>query len=205
MTRTFIAIELGDAARAALARQIARLRGELPGVHWVDPASLHLTLAFLGELDDARLDQARAAAAQAAAAAPPFALHLAGLGTFGRPDAPRVIWAGVGGDLDPLRRLHASLWAGLAAVGFAPDERAFSPHLTLARLRTPLAPAQALRLGQLVQASQSNGKRPGSAAIPVDALSVMMSELLRPAARYTQLNAYPLGQAASEESAEEQA
>jgi RNA 2',3'-cyclic 3'-phosphodiesterase len=193
MTRTFIAIELGDAARAYLARQIARLRTDLPSVHWVDPAGLHLTLAFLGELDDERLRLACDAAAQAAAGAGPFGLRVAGLGMFGRLNAPRVVWAGVGGELDHLRRLHAALRDALAARGFAPEERDFSPHLTLARLRGPLPAEQVARLSQLVNAARPAYSAGSGAAIEANVLSVMMSELLRPAARYTRLYAFPLG------------
>jgi 2'-5' RNA ligase len=193
MTRTFIAVELGDAARAYLTRQIANLRAELPSVHWVDPASLHLTLAFLGELDDARLALARDAAERAAAAAHPFTLRITGLGTFGPPHAPRVIWSGVSGELDALRRLHTALRTALTTAGFAPEERDFSPHLTLARLRTPLPAEQVARLTQRVNASAGSPRHSPGADIAVDALSVMMSELLRPAARYTRLYAFPLG------------
>jgi 2'-5' RNA ligase len=198
MTRTFIAVELGDPARAYLTRQIASLRTALPGIHWVDPASLHLTLAFLGELDDERLARARDATQQAARSVHPFSLRIAGLGTFGRPDAPRVVWAGVGGDLDHLLRLHAALRAALASQGFVPEDRDFSPHLTLARLRTPLPPEQAARLIQRVQAAPPGHKKSSGAAIAADEISVMKSELLRPAARYTRLNAFALGSAPSD-------
>jgi 2'-5' RNA ligase len=197
MTRTFIAIELSYAARAYLARLMKGLRADLPAVHWADPASLHLTLAFLGELDDERLAHARDAAQQAAAASSPFALRISGLGTFGPPHAPRVIWAGVGGDLDRLRHLHATLRAVLAARGFAPEARAFSPHLTLARLRAPLPREQAARLAERIQTAAPRGSFKASGAdIAANELSVMMSELLRPVARYTRLDAFALGAAA---------
>ncbi|HEY7835359.1 MAG TPA: RNA 2',3'-cyclic phosphodiesterase [Ktedonobacterales bacterium] len=199
MTRTFIAIELNEAARRQLARTVARLRGALPAAHWADPAGLHLTLAFLGELDDARLAEAMTAAASAAPTVAPFALALAGLGRFGPPAAPRVVWAGVAGDLAALARLHQALAAALAARAFTLDPRPFTPHLTLARLRTPPSPEATARLEAVLRASQhpAPARDPSAAvAISVDHLSVMRSELLHPAARYTCLRAVPLGRPA---------
>lgn len=194
MTRTFVAIELGDQARAYLVRAIGRLGRALPPVRWVDPAGIHLTLAFLGELDEARLPAVDVAVDIAAQAARPFTLEVAGLGTFGPPFAPHVVWAGVGGDLRRLRELHATLAVALEAQGFARDVRPFSPHLTLARLRDPLAPDETARLQQLVAAAGSRSQRRGSGAvIPVDQISIMKSEQLRPTSRYTCLRAVRLG------------
>src|SRR5258708_903223 len=133
-TRTFIAIELGDAARAALARTIAALARELPGVRFVEPASLHLSLAFLGDLDDAQLEQATQATAAAAQVSAPLSRTGPGLGSFGPPHAPRVILAGVGGKLHALAETQRALADELAARGFAREERPFAPHLTLVRL-----------------------------------------------------------------------
>lgn len=197
MTRTFVAIELGDEARTELARALARLARALPGVRWVDAASIHLTLAFLGELEDERLAAAGVAAEEAAQSVRPFGLRIASLGTFGAPAAPRVVWAGVGGDVPRLLRLRAALADALAARGFPREVRPFAPHLTLARLRDRLDAAE---LGRLVSMIQGHGA--GSrgqpvdrldARLPVEYLSVMESELARPAARYTCLRAISLG------------
>jgi RNA 2',3'-cyclic 3'-phosphodiesterase len=190
MTRTFVAIDLGDEARAHLQREVARLSRALPGVRWVDPASLHLTLAFLGELTDERLATLQVAAREAAQGSRPFRLTVAGLGTFGPPLAPRVIWAGVSGDMRHLLRLQDALATALASCGFARDARPFAPHLTLARLHTALSPDQAQRLASLVEGRARSARR--SATIVVESINVMKSELLRPAARYTRLQVIPL-------------
>jgi 2'-5' RNA ligase len=194
MTRTFVAVELEDPARAYLAREIGRLGRALPRVRWVDPAGIHLTLAFLGELDDARLAAVEAAAEIAARAAHPFTLEVAGLGTFGPPTAPTVVWAGVGGNLPRLGALRETLTVALEVRGFARDARPFSPHLTLARLRDPLAPDDAARLRQLVAAAGVRAPvLTPDALIPVDQISIMQSEQLRPLSRYTRLRAVGLG------------
>jgi RNA 2',3'-cyclic 3'-phosphodiesterase len=191
MTRTFIAVEIGDDARAYLEREIARLRRALPDVRWIDPQSAHLTLAFLSELDDERLRAAHDAAEGAARGGRPFTLEVGGLGTFGPPHAPRVIWVGLTGDLRRLSALQDGLARSLAARGFASQEHPFSPHLTLARLKAPLGAAELARLTQDVQASSV--KRSSGATIPVDHICVMKSELARTGARYTCLRVVRLG------------
>lgn len=187
-TRTFIAIELGDAARAALARTITSLARELPGVRFVEPASLHLTLAFLGDLDEAQLEQATQATAAAAQLSAPFALSVVGLGSFGPPHAPRVIWAGVGGNLRALTATQRALADELAARGFAREERPFAPHLTLARLKRPLDADAQGRLAQRLAAPAPTG-----APIAARELSVMKSTPLPAGAMYSRLGAFSLG------------
>jgi 2'-5' RNA ligase len=190
MTRTFVAIELGEAARVYLRGEIGRLGRAVPAARWVNPDGLHLTLAFLGELDDARLAEVVPAVTEATVGAEPFTLTIGALGTFGTPRAPRVIWAGVGGALRPLGALHQRLAAALALRGFALDARPYSPHLTLARVSAPLPPEQLRWLAALVSDATRQPVR--APEIHVIAVSVMKSELTRPAARYTRLAAVPL-------------
>lgn len=189
MTRTFLALELSDEVRAALRSELARLRRALPALHWVDAQSLHVTLAFLGELEDERLAAATNAAAAVAPALHPFQLEIMGRGTFGQPWAPRVVWAGIGGETERLTALHAALTAALAVYGFARDPRPFAPHLTLARIKDRLDDATLSALQADLQARQ--GEALG--AWDIRQLAVMKSELQRPAARYTCLRALPLG------------
>ncbi len=191
MTRTFVAVDLGAEARTYLAREIARLSRALPSVRWTNPESLHLTLAFLGELDDERLALVEAAAREAARAVKPFTLHVAGLGTFGRPYAPSVVWAGVSGNVRRLIALHVALAAELEARGFPHEARPFSPHLTLARLRAPLTAPELGRLTSLLGPTAKDSPQ-AEVPIPVDHIDVMKSELLRPAARYTCLRSVAL-------------
>jgi 2'-5' RNA ligase len=119
-----------------------------------------------------------------------------GLGTFGPPAAPRVVWAGVGGDLPALVALQERLAGALEARGFPREARPFAPHLTLARLKSPLAPPALDRLRRrLATPPEANGE--ACTAWPVDALAVMKSELLRPAARYSCLARVSLGAVSS--------
>jgi RNA 2',3'-cyclic 3'-phosphodiesterase len=189
MTRTFLAVALSDQARDALKREISSLAAALSSVRWGNVASLHLTLAFLGDLDEERLTAAHEATQAAALQGAPFALTLDQLGTFGPPHAPRVIWAGVGGEVASLRRVQSILADELDQRRFPPQEHpTYSPHLTLARVKDRL-PAP-----ELVALQQRTGARLAHTATwTVTTLDVMKSELTRPAARYTTLASYSLG------------
>lgn len=189
MTRTFLAIELPDVARAALTRERDALAREFPAIRWVNPASIHLTLAFLGEIDGEALQAATDAAQEAARTARPFSLAITGLGSFGSLRAPRVVWAGVTGEVAALQRLQATLVDALARRGFPREERPFSPHLTLARVKERLDAVTLDRLRAHIEAAAT--KR--YATWRPEALHVMKSELLRGGARYTSLATEPFG------------
>lgn len=186
MTRTFLALELPDTVKAVLRRRIERLAHALPEVRFVDVAGLHLTLAFLGELDDERLAAATGAAEEAATSHAPFTLRLASLGTFGSARSPRVIWVGLAGEVARLRALQSTVADALEARGFAREERPFAPHLTLARIKQPLSDAA------LTALTRAQGEPAPDATWRADAIAVMKSELARPAARYTALSRWPL-------------
>ncbi|HEX6817638.1 MAG TPA: RNA 2',3'-cyclic phosphodiesterase [Ktedonobacterales bacterium] len=187
MIRTFIAVDLSREVRDSLAGEITRLARILPSARWVNPEGMHLTLAFLGELVDAQLSDTTAATIEAARQSSPFTLRLEGLGTFGGPRTPRVLWVGAGGDVTQLLALQRNLASALEARGFPREERAFSPHLTLARIKGPLPQAELAKLPQALATAIP------SLTWPVNEALVMKSELARPGARYTALQHIPLG------------
>lgn len=191
MTRTFIAVELDAALRAALSRIEASLATAAPSLRWTDAAKLHLTLAFLGELDDVGVQAAIAATRAAAADTRPFRVALAASGYFGSRRAPRVVWAGVGGDTRALLAAQRHLADALAARGFPREQRPFAPHLTLARVKLPLAPAELARLLAAIERPDP----PATAAMTVAGISVMKSDLAREGALYTRLAHCPFGSA----------
>ena len=186
MTRTFIALELDATQQHFLDAIMRQGKHLLPDLRWVDSTGIHLTLAFLGELDDARLAQASEAAVYAAQIAQPFTYRFSGLGTFGPSRQPRVLWMGVSEPAGTLRVVHQALSLALEQRGFATEERPFSPHLTLARIKSPLTPEQVQVLQQFLSHHQF-----ASPAYHVTHLSVMKSELARSGARYTCLQASP--------------
>src|SRR5690242_4330562 len=190
MTRTFIALELNESLQAYLSRVIQQLAGELPNLHWVDPAGIHLTLAFLGELTDEQLLEATRAAELAARVAFPFDYRLSHPGVFGPPRQPRVIWIGIDEPSGKLLQLHRALNSELEQRSFEVDKRPFSPHFTLCRIKTPLKPEEQQRLQRLIAARNVVSPAP---MYHVRHLSVMKSELSRTGARYTALKSFPLG------------
>ena len=138
--RGFVAIDLADAVRAALEREQARLRAECLRndiIRWARPEGVHVTLKFLGEIPSER------AAAVTAALEPlgdfaTFEVEVKGFGFFPNASHPRVLWAGL--EAPPaLEDLAARVEKALAPLGFPPEDRAFRPHLTLARFREPKA------------------------------------------------------------------
>jgi 2'-5' RNA ligase len=195
MTRTFIALELDESLQRFLSDIIRRATQELPDLRWVDPAGIHLTLAFLGELTDERLTAAIDATQAAAQQAVPFEYRLKGLGVFGPSLQPRVIWMGVedqpSGQVQgsPLQRLHRVLTKELEQQGFEVEKRPFSPHLTLARVKQPLSPYEQQSLQRLLHSKQAGASSP---LYRVDHMNVMKSELSRAGAKYTCLREFGL-------------
>lgn len=139
--RAFVAIDLPDEHKDRL----AALRADIPGATWVRREAYHLTLRFLGdEVQEA--DIPKITAALRAIQQSSFEIRLAGLGRFppGERQAARVLWVGIRAS-DALNVLHSAVQAALVLAGYPPDERAFSPHLTLARLKTPKTQPEVVR------------------------------------------------------------
>jgi RNA 2',3'-cyclic 3'-phosphodiesterase len=140
--RAFVAIDLADEIRAALAREQSRLKaacGRNRDVRWTRPEGLHLTLKFLGEIESARAASV-IAALQALGRSDPFKVEVKGFGFF--PDArrPRVFWVGLQAPAS-LGELAARVETALDPLGFPSEHRPFKPHLTLARFDSPKSPA----------------------------------------------------------------
>ena len=136
--RLFVAVELDEAVRAAAERTADDLRQRLRttrlDARWVTGDKLHFTLVFIGHVDDTRADRFAAAVRQPFARAP-FPLRLGGCGAFPPSGPPRVIWIGVSEGADALRALQHDVVARLEPLGFEPERRPFSAHLTLARVK----------------------------------------------------------------------
>jgi 2'-5' RNA ligase len=162
-------------------------------VKWVAPDLLHITVRFLGGVAEARLPQVEQAAEAAASQSQSFSVRLAGLGAFPHARAPRVIWAGLeaGPGLDALVTLAGRVEAELRARGFPPEERAFSPHITLARTRDNLPASEQRHLGEVFVEMQGRLSLGGD--LPVRALTIMRSDLGRSGPTYTPLAHLPLG------------
>lgn len=132
--RCFIALRLYEADNAELARIIERLRREDAAVRWVPAANLHATLKFLGEVDDGQIEPLRTCLRDLT---PDLRLGLDRLGCFPNAARPRVLWAGLHGDVQQVVDLAAAIDRRTQALGFAREVRAFTPHVTIGRVKAP--------------------------------------------------------------------
>lgn len=133
--RTFIAIPLPAECQSMLDRMQKPLRACGAEVGWVAIPSIHLTLKFLGEVDLEIIPKLAQSLETASEAERSFELMLRGLGCFPNPGNPRVIWCGIDGETDALLRLQQKVESACNQFGFAPEGRAFKPHLTLGRVK----------------------------------------------------------------------
>ncbi|HLZ81222.1 MAG TPA: RNA 2',3'-cyclic phosphodiesterase [Ktedonobacteraceae bacterium] len=190
MTRTFIALALDESLQLYLDGIMHRMARELPDLRWVDSRGMHLTLAFLGELNDQQVSEAINATELAARTVSPFVYRLSHPGIFGSPDRPRIIWIGVDESSGTLINLHQQLNQELERHGFAIDTRPFSPHLTLSRVKAPLKVEEQQSLRRILAGKDFQSASP---ICYVQHISVMKSELSRTGASYTCLRNVSLG------------
>jgi 2'-5' RNA ligase len=181
MVRAFIAVGLDEAVRRALGDTIARLRETGAHVGWAVPEHIHLTLVFLGDLFEDTVAGLAARLDAEAAAVPPFDLALEGVGTFGPPRRPRIVWAGVREGPRALYDLQARAEDTARAFGVAPEARPFKPHVTLGRVRSPRG-ADALTRALASVSSTAFGRT------RVTAARLMRSHLDEPRVRYSILH-----------------
>ena len=179
--RLFIAIDLGEEeVREAVSSQLAKLKPLAPNAKWARVEGMHLTLAFLGYIDDDRVPQVKAIAEEVASRHGPLSFSVEGIGGFGSSTRPRVLWLGLTGDTAALAALKSDLEERLAPLGYEPEKRPFKPHLTLARARMPSGDPALARCIRSCRTSSFGRAR-------VDRLIVFRSDLSPKGARYTAL------------------
>ena len=141
--RTFIALPLPPDWIESLGGVMRQLAMRVPaGVRWVDPSGMHLTLRFLGNTNTAQVPGLIAGLRRELAGSATPKLALSGLGTFPPQGNPRVIWAGVSGQLDHLTNLQRGAESAVTSLGWPAEQRPFRPHLTLGRIRNRASEAQ---------------------------------------------------------------
>lgn len=184
--RIFCAVELPKEVRAQVSEHVERLRRDVPhaDARWERTEKLHITLKFIGEMEQPRVELLARAAARAAAAVAPFHLAVKGTGAFPPRGLARVLWLGLEDASGRLAALQRLLEDEAAREGFPREPRAFHPHLTIARLRTP---ASARTLVELHRKTEFETE-----AFNVTQLVVMRSELGRGGSRYTPLSSHQL-------------
>ncbi len=133
-TRCFIATPLHSPAAAVARRIVGQLQNKVSHVKWMRPEEMHITIKFLGELDNRDLVRVSEELRKACSEVEPFSASLNGLGTFPKNKAPRVIWAGVDEGREYFEQLYQQLDRALIELGVPQEGKAYTPHLTLGRV-----------------------------------------------------------------------
>ena len=182
--RAFIAVEVSDDVRGRLTAVIETLRRTGAHVSWVPPANLHVSLAFLGDVDRERIGLLSDALGETAGQVVPCTVQVRRVGTFGTPRSPRVLWAGVDGD-GTLQNIYRRLATHLETLELPVEKRAYLPHVTLGRVRSDRG------RGELVAALSEVGET-DFGAMDVGRVVLMQSRLLPQGAQYSVLHAAEL-------------
>ncbi|MFO0877801.1 MAG: RNA 2',3'-cyclic phosphodiesterase [Gemmataceae bacterium] len=187
--RTFIAVEVEPHIRERLSRLQETLARAAPDVKWVDEENLHVTLVFLGDVDEREIPAVCRVVQEICAEIEPFLLHVGGVGCFPNPRRPRTIWAGLGEGAEQLVQLHGRLEAALVELGcYRREERQFTPHITLGRLKGELRTPEKLPEALTKQAAWVGGE------CQVEAVLVLSSQLTPQGPIYSTLCTAPLAE-----------
>ena len=195
MIRTFLAVELPSPLHAQFAdvqqqvkQRLGRDLSRAVRLSWVQPGSMHLTVKFLGDIDEQSVQPMQEALAHALTGHRPIQIPLDRLGTFPRPQQPRVLWVGPpelwekGDEAARLAALHRAVEDCCVSLNLAPDSRPLSPHLTLARISEGER-----EFGQALARSGVMDKPVAIGSLAVESIALMKSELRPTGAVYTKL------------------
>lgn len=203
MIRTFVAVDLDTDLRKTLGwtqvqvkdrimPEVLRLAPDVR-IQWVRPDAVHLTLKFLGDIAEARVEEIHRALSATVLARPRFSVEVKGLGVFPDLRAPRVLWVGLSGQpgqIDSLVRLAEDVDVALHGLGFPRELKPFSPHLTLARIKE-----RSRDVGKALAGSGLLTQMASLGSCVVHAVALMKSDLTPSGAIYTRLWEVPLGEA----------
>ena len=184
--RVFCAIEIPAEVRERLIEHVQKLRQALPDVQasWTKPENIHLTLKFFGNISQQQVVKASDAASRATAGLSPFTMRIEEPGSFPTRGPARVLWIGINDPTGSLIKLQQKFDAECETEGFSREDRAFHPHLTVARLRTPR--------GARSLSEKHNELRFEPAEVTVSSLILFRSELSPKGSRYSVISKHPL-------------
>ncbi len=189
LLRAFIAIELPKNTLDAIEKQTARLRHTLGNdiIRWIPAQNMHLTLKFLGDIAASHVDFIKQMLAREADSHPQINLQLGGLGSFPTSRRPRLLWIGIHAPAG-LESLQKSIEAGTSRLGYEQEERAFSPHLTIGRVRQNIGAPEL----QKVRAALDTIQLGNIGTARVDSIHLFRSDLQPSGSIYTKLFSAPL-------------
>lgn len=184
--RMFCAFELPESLRTRIQDHAQRVREAVPeaAASWSRPENIHLTMKFFGNVDQARVPVISAAATRVVQEFSPLEIEVGKTGVFPRPSRPQVLWIGVHDSSGALAKLQQRLEDEFASEGFPKEDRAFRPHLTIARIRRPQS---ADRLAQI-----HLGLPFSAVAVGFAELILFRSELSSKGSKYTAISRHRL-------------
>jgi len=182
--RTFIAVELPEQIKKKIEVLQAPLKKTSAFVSWVKPGNIHITLKFLGEVPEEKIDEVFSATELALKEGKRFKMNLKGMGAFPDFRRPRVIWIGTGKGGEELSDLAARIEPEIEKIGYPKEKRKFSPHFTIGRVKSP---KNIEKLMELVRSTDFETED-----IEVNEVTVMKSQLHPAGAIYTPLKKIPL-------------
>ena len=189
MIRVFLAVELSSDVRKKVSELQQQLRKTLPPINWVRPESIHLTLKFLGYVELSTISQLLSVLKPIGKKQHVFSIDVHGLGVFPQVKHPRIFWIGLTGNTQALQELVLEIEAALEPLGFPPEEKAYHPHLTLARIKRENATVGSALLGnQVLEKDQHLG------TLTIDRFTLIQSDLDSSGARYTSLWTVPFSE-----------
>ena len=195
--RTFIAIDLSPDIKQQMRTLQRRLQSDLRPLggdrllKWTNPDKVHVTLRFLGDTSEVQTRRMAEDLRRITSEMAPFGLQLGGIGVFPNWPRLRVLWVGVEGELAALHRLQQAVEAAAQAVGFAAEDKSFSPHITLARVGKEARGEEVRRIGEFLR-SRSAQETPLAEAWRVEEIVHMQSQLRPEGAVYTPIQHFSL-------------
>lgn len=179
--RTFLAVELDEAVRSAIVDLQEELAAVGTEVKWTEPENLHVTLLFLGEVEDREVHRVCRIAETTAAGHAPFRMAVEQIGCFPHERRPRVLWVGIGAGTQELVALHDALEPPLMELGYRREERRYTPHITLGRVKSD-RPVESLQRALARRTAWQGGE------MMVQEVAVLSSELTPEGPLYTVLS-----------------
>ena len=189
--RTFIAVDFPSYMLKKIEEITAFFRTLTPekDLKWVETNNLHLTIKFLGEIEEYKIAQVKHTLSKALKDQISFDIEIKGLGMYPNKNNPRVIWLGIVG-ANPLMKIHKVLNQELTALEITPERRAFSPHLTIARIRRHTDHKQARQIGEIL----SEYRVESLGAITIEQIHLYQSVLTPSGPIYSLLHSVDLNQ-----------
>ena len=184
--RMFCAFELPEPVRVRISQHSQTVRDAVrdAAASWSRPENIHLTVKFFGNVEQVQVPAISAAAARVAKEFSPIQIEVGKTGVFPRPSRPQVLWIGIDDPSGGLSKLQQQLEDEFARAGFAKEDRAFRPHLTIARIRKP---HNAARLAQTHLETNFN-----AVELTLEELILFRSELSSKGSKYTAISRHPL-------------